>query len=131
MRVPTQALGTSNTVCANTKFVKNALQNSYDGLLGVVNTWSANQNFTTQALGTSSLAVATTAFVQNTLTNFLARANTFSLVQTFSGGINISYTPASAGSGSANALGYNIAQSTLPATQNLTSNVVKNWNTFF
>ena len=124
MRVSTQALLTSNSVCANTKFVQNALQNSYNGLLGLDNTWSAGQTFIMQALGNSSLLVATTQFVQNTLSNFLSSVNTFSLVQTFSGGINVNYTPSAAGAGSANALGYNIAQSTLPATQNLTSNVV-------
>ena len=99
--------------------------------MGVDNTWAAGQTFITQALGNSSLLVATTQFVQNTLTNFLSSANTFNLVQTFSGGINANYTPAVAGAGSANALGYNIAQSTLPAGQALTSNVVKNWNTTF
>ena len=92
--------------------------------MGVVNTWSAGQNFTTQALGNMSLLVATTQYVQNTLSNFISSASTFSLVQSFSGGINVNYAPASAGAGSANALGYNIAQSTLPAEQALTSNVV-------
>jgi hypothetical protein len=33
MAVTTQALGTSNTVCANTQFVQNTFENSYNGLL--------------------------------------------------------------------------------------------------
>jgi hypothetical protein len=128
MRVSTPALGTINTVCANTQFVQNALQNSYDALLTVANTWTANQSFTTQALGTSDLTVSTTAFVQNALTNFLASANTFTLVQTFSGGIVPNYTPSASNTGVPNRLGFSYATSTLPAAQALTSNVVKNWN---
>jgi hypothetical protein len=128
MEVSTQALGNSTTLVANTQFVQNALQNSYDGLLGLVNTWSANQNFITQSLGDSSLLVATTAFVQNALTNFLASANTFTLVQTFSGGIVPNYTPSASNTGVPNRLGFSYATSTIPAAQALTSNGVKNWN---
>jgi hypothetical protein len=128
MRVATQPLGATNTVCANTQFVQNALSGSYDALLGVVNTWTAGQNFVTQALGNSTLLAATTEFVQNTLTNFLTSANTFTQVQTFSGGIVPAYTPSPAGSGNSSALGYSFATSTLPPAQALTSGVVKNWN---
>jgi hypothetical protein len=112
----------------NTQFIQNALQDSYDKLLTVVNTWTAGQNFTTQALGNSTLLVATTAFVQNTLTDFLASANTFNLAQTFSGGLIPNYAPNAAGVGNDGALGFSYATSTLPATQALTSNTTKNWN---
>ena len=128
MRVATQPLGATNTVCANTQFVQNALSGSYDALLGVVNTWTAGQNFVTQALGNSTTLVATTEFVQNALTNLLTSANTFTQVQTFSGGIVPAYTPSPAGSGNSSALGYSFATSTLPPAQALTSGQVKNWN---
>jgi hypothetical protein len=128
MNVPTQLLGDTSTKCANTQFVQNALSNSYSGLLDIANTWSAGQSFVTQALGNSTLLCATTAFVQNALTNFLASAQTFASVQTFSAGIVPAYTPQVAGAGNTGALGFNYATGTLPTAQALTTNVVKNWN---
>jgi hypothetical protein len=130
MRVATQPLGTSNTVCANTQFVQDTFANSYNGLLSTVNNWTANQSFITQAVGNSSTLCATTAFVQSAFTNFLGLSNTFSLVQNFASNIAVTYTPIASNTGSNTTLGYSASTASLPATVALTSGQVRNLTSF-
>jgi hypothetical protein len=126
MNVPTGFLGDASTAVANTQFVQNAVQNAYNGMTTVENTWTANQNFITQAPGNVANVAATCAFVQNALTTFLATDNTFPLVQTFSGGITALYTPQPSNTLPNTKLGYSAGNTTLPASVVLTTATVKN-----